>query len=47
MNPARAEFRSVHSADAQLLEGAAWEAVKDSVLTDLGLPEEGSGSNRG
>ncbi|MEV1005499.1 Tn3 family transposase [Nonomuraea sp. NPDC050202] len=26
--------------DAQLLKGAAWTAVKDSVLTDLGLPED-------
>jgi hypothetical protein len=25
--------------NAQLLEGAAWEAVKDSVMTDLGLDE--------
>ncbi|MEU7748120.1 hypothetical protein [Nonomuraea sp. NPDC049158] len=26
--------------DAQLLKGAAWAAVKDSVLTDLGLLED-------
>ncbi|MER5322936.1 Tn3 family transposase [Streptosporangium roseum] len=29
--------------DAQLLKGAAWAAVKDSVLTDLGLPEDPAG----
>lgn len=26
--------------NAQLLEGERWEAVKDSVLTDLGLPDD-------
>jgi TnpA family transposase len=35
--PASSRWRDPNS---QLLEGAKWEAVKDSVLTDLGLPHD-------